>query len=113
MNMEAQTDRAVELATDAAAEAYSVLDKPFVYDAASWELDCGDMVTGMDNAELRSVIRDGLFWLDSMERRKSNSMTDTLNRTTGLARVQERLFEIIMENVKSGGVTLENIGELK
>lgn len=106
MNMEAQTDRAVEAATDSAHDAYSVSGEPaWVYTKESWADCISDIVTDPENdEELRKLIQCVLFWMARGYSLAAGSWPDKHVRAIG---------ELIIKNAIKNGVTLANIGKVE
>jgi hypothetical protein len=112
MKMEAQVDRAAECATDAAHDAYSVPDAPFVYTKESWADCVGDIVTHPDSDEdLRRAVQRVLFWTNAVHSHTVDAehamiVGGALNSSV------HALGYLTATNAIKNGVTLENIGEV-
>lgn len=114
MNMEAMTDRAVETATDAAAEAYSVPDAQFVYTKESWADCAADLILGDDESceELRKVVQRVLFWTNAVHGPTVDAGHAVIVGSA-LASSIQALGYLIATTAMKNGVTLENIGQVE
>jgi hypothetical protein len=114
MNMEAQVNHAVELATDAAAEAYSVADKPnFIHTKESWADCLADLITDPENDEgFRRDIEYALYWLDAMNTGHYDKQR-AIGHATEFSKAAKNIGIRVIQNAIKNGITLETIGKVE
>lgn len=114
MNMEQQIDRAVESATNAAAEAYSVSgEAPFIYDKESWADCIADIITDPENDErMRYDLWRALNWMDMAGNYPSRDPESITLRASQITNFAQSIGMRVILNAIKNGVTLENIGSV-
>jgi hypothetical protein len=114
MNMEQQVDRAVESATDQAAESYSNGGE-FVYNKESWADCCADLILGDDDSieRTRYDIARALDWIQMSAAASTYSNGDGfIIRADSLMQFAQSIGKRVIQNAIKNGVTLANIGKV-
>jgi hypothetical protein len=113
MNMESQTDRAVEAATDQAADAYSNGGE-FVYNKESWADCCADLILGDDDSieRTRYDIARALDWIEMSALFSRQDAESIIRRADSIMHFAQSIGKRVIENAIKNGVTLANIGKV-